>query len=256
MPHRQPNSQPREGYARDSGAVFDVHSVFLTIQGEGPFTGHRAVFVRLAGCNLQCPGCDTEYTHGRRTVGRKELVDEILAARSGARTARMRHHELYPLVVITGGEPLRQRIGSLVRDLTDAGLVVQIESNGMFPPDPVLGGMLRSREYSEKLHLIVSPKTPKVAPECAEAAAAFKYVIDSRFVQADGLPLFALENAVVAKGKMLQVARPPAGKPVYLTPYDSGDPERDAANRAAVAASCLRNGFIAGLQVHKLFDIP
>ena len=31
-----------------------VHSMFHTLQGEGPFAGHPALFVRFAGCNLRC----------------------------------------------------------------------------------------------------------------------------------------------------------------------------------------------------------
>ena len=51
------NTQEPEKIDRDRH--LDVHSIFHTIQGEGPYCGHPAVFIRLAGCNLQCPGCDT-----------------------------------------------------------------------------------------------------------------------------------------------------------------------------------------------------
>jgi len=50
------NQQPIEKQFLHPKGDLEVHSIFLTIQGEGPFTGQRAVFVRLAGCNLQCPG--------------------------------------------------------------------------------------------------------------------------------------------------------------------------------------------------------
>ena len=33
-----------------------------TFQGEGPFTGRAAVFLRLGRCNLDCKWCDTPYT--------------------------------------------------------------------------------------------------------------------------------------------------------------------------------------------------
>ncbi len=41
----------------DDGSSLSVHSLFYTLQGEGPYSGHPAVFIRLAGCNLQCPKC-------------------------------------------------------------------------------------------------------------------------------------------------------------------------------------------------------
>ena len=49
------------------GYTLNVHSRAETIQGEGPYAGCPAAFIRLAGCNLQCPRCDTEYTPGKDT---------------------------------------------------------------------------------------------------------------------------------------------------------------------------------------------
>ena len=56
------NSQAIEKSAHYTTRSYDVHSIFPTIQGEGPFVGQPAIFIRLAGCNLQCPACDTDYT--------------------------------------------------------------------------------------------------------------------------------------------------------------------------------------------------
>lgn len=51
------NNQPIEKAVKGDGKTLDLHSIFYTIQGEGPFCGMPAVFIRLAGCNLQCPWC-------------------------------------------------------------------------------------------------------------------------------------------------------------------------------------------------------
>lgn len=46
---------------RESGGLLQVQDVFYTIQGEGPFAGRTAVFIRLTGCNLRCWFCDTVW---------------------------------------------------------------------------------------------------------------------------------------------------------------------------------------------------
>ena len=38
-----------------------VNETFLSLQGEGRFTGVPAFFLRLSGCNLRCPFCDTRH---------------------------------------------------------------------------------------------------------------------------------------------------------------------------------------------------
>ena len=99
----QINIQPIEKLARSDGLRLDVHSIFATIQGEGPFTGHPCVFVRLAGCNLQCPGCDTDYTEDRRMMQIYEIAESVASVLKASGSTRAK----VPLVVITGGEPFR-----------------------------------------------------------------------------------------------------------------------------------------------------
>jgi 7-carboxy-7-deazaguanine synthase len=117
------NQQAIEKSTSHPEGLLDVHSIFYTIQGEGPFSGFPAVFIRLAGCNLQCPHCDTEYTQGRR-LAYPEVVAEYVSTLSQPRG----------LVVITGGEPFRQNLTKLLQCLSDYRLLVQIESNGTLPP--------------------------------------------------------------------------------------------------------------------------
>ena len=237
------NTQKPEPVRRDTDGLIDLHSVFPTIQGEGPYTGQRAVFVRLAGCTLACKFCDTEYTRGRRLQSVDQICTAVLEAVGDA-------DKFGYLVVLTGGEPLRQPVGPLIKTLLAEGYRVQIESNGAVPPDDKL---LRLFYYEpqDRLCLIVSPKTKSVHPDCYRHAHAFKYVLDHLSIESDGLPLYALDNEA-GKG----CARPRPGAPVYLTPCDvPEDPARTQVNVKAVVRSAVAHGYIAGIQLHKLLEL-
>lgn len=96
-----------------------VNEIFYSLQGEGHYTGTPAVFVRLSGCNLKCPFCDTQHQHGTEMTD-----DEIVQAISK-----------YPArhIVITGGEPTLQLTDAFIDRLHDEGWFVQIETNGTLP---------------------------------------------------------------------------------------------------------------------------
>lgn len=221
MQNRQQPEKPNY-----TGIELDVHSIFRTIQGEGPFAGRRSIFIRLAGCNLQCPGCDTEYTMGRQFMTPAQILRTI-------------EHAHGHLVVITGGEPFRQNIAPLVETLADAGFQVQIETNGtLFVELPW-----------EKVTVICSPKTGSVNKQLQPHIAHYKYVLDAGSVGADGLPVAALghPNSGV-------VARPHAGFSgiIYLQPMDTKRDDRNAANLDECLNSCMKHGYTLGLQLHKI----
>jgi 7-carboxy-7-deazaguanine synthase len=233
------NIQPPEPFDRSTGSELDLHSIFYTIQGEGPFSGCPALFVRLAGCNLQCPFCDTEYTSGRHRVTLEQLMDKVYTTMPLA----------CKLVVLTGGEPLRQNIAPFIALLARGGIMVQIESNGVLAiPDAL--ALLLETPY---VKLIVSPKTQKVSELTAVYATAFKYVLEhSQIDPEDGLPLLALGHKAKPR-----VARPPTGfrGEIYINPMDAQDPDENRRNVIAVRESSLKFGHRLGLQIHKLIDV-
>ena len=222
------NNQKPTPRVDSDGAALLVHSIFPTIQGEGPFAGKPAHFIRLAGCNLQCPLCDTEYTQGAKYLA----VEEI---------ARLVGGEIQ-LVVITGGEPFRQNIGPLVKLLRLSGFTVQIETNGKLPS--------QDKSVYRNATIVVSPKTETIHPEMDEAAHCFKYVISAGDVADDGLPIRALDHPVRAGST---IARPRDPILTYVQPADHHDPVINAKNMAAAVAAVQRKprSRLLCLQMHK-----
>jgi len=137
--------------------MLQLTEIFYSVQGEGTWTGTPAVFVRLAGCNLACSFCDTDYA--LRFVA---TVPEIVA-QVGAEGGDC------PMVILTGGEPLAQtETPALIAALRADGRRVHIESNGTIPtalPDDVW--------------LTVSPKR-YLAPAMAARANEAKLIVDGR----------------------------------------------------------------------------
>ena len=96
-----------------------VNETFVSLQGEGRFTGTPAFFLRFSGCNLACPFCDTKHQSFTEMT-----EDEIVREAS-------RHKPRH--IVITGGEPALQLTQSLIDKLHEAGFFIQVETNGTLP---------------------------------------------------------------------------------------------------------------------------
>jgi 7-carboxy-7-deazaguanine synthase len=98
----------------------NVLEIFYSIQGEGKNQGKPAIFIRLAGCNLECRWCDTPAAHEE---GAMLTGSEIIA--------KIRDFRCWE-ICITGGEPLLQEkeLVDLLRLLSSLGYQVQIETNG------------------------------------------------------------------------------------------------------------------------------
>ncbi|HZX68626.1 MAG TPA: 7-carboxy-7-deazaguanine synthase QueE [Candidatus Elarobacter sp.] len=137
--------------------MLQLAEIFYSVQGEGTWTGTPAVFVRLAGCNLSCSFCDTDYA-----LAFFASVSDVVARVRDAGGA-------CPMVILTGGEPLAQReTGPLIDALRADGRRVHIESNGTLPT-----------ELPHDVWLTVSPKE-RLAPEMARRADEAKLIVDGR----------------------------------------------------------------------------
>lgn len=238
------NQQAPLPVEREHSGFLHVHSIFNTIQGEGPFSGEAATFIRLYGCNLQCPWCDTDYTSKAELCSPLALADEVL------NNYQMPRKVPNPLVVITGGEPFRQNITPIVKLLAGMDFRVQIESNGtLYPGDDF--------PWSNRLvTVVVSPKTGKIHPTTARKAHVYKYVLSWDAVASDGLPETALSHTL---GRHDRVARPPADweGPIFLNPMDAQDEITNMENMKAVVRSVMTfQRFRMGIQLHKHARLP
>lgn len=238
------NRQRPTARAISDGGELNVHSIFYTIQGEGPYAGMPSVFIRLADCNLQCPLCDTDYTGGIGILGVVDLVERCVAAADKRQV----------VYVITGGEPFRQNITYLVRRLHyRTNQPVQIETNGMLEIQGFVD-FLRHKQVTRAVTVVVSPKTTRLHSTVLEVADCFKYVLSADSIAEDGLPAQALDNPIGA-GRV--VARPPAYSLVYINPADHKDPEINLENLEASAAAVMgplskKFSMRLGVQMHKL----
>jgi len=144
--------------------VIPVHETFQqTVQGEGYWSGAVVDFIRLAGCPVGCPWCDTGYAEGGADLPRMvRSFPELLAELRS------------PRVVISGGEPfIHQNLPELVAAIAATAREVSIETSGCFwQPIPDRAWVT----LSPKAH--VSPRYP-VQPQLWRRANEVKLVIST-----------------------------------------------------------------------------
>lgn len=146
--------------------MVQLAEIFYSIQGEGTWSGTPAVFIRLAGCNLACDFCDTDYS----LKFLASVADVVRMVRDAGGDC--------PMIVLTGGEPLAQSEAlELIDALRRDGRRVHIESNGTIFSD-----------IPDDVWLCVSPKE-RVDLRMANRANEAKLIVDGR-VPEEHLSLF------------------------------------------------------------------
>lgn len=237
------------------GLQLDVQEIFATFQGEGPFVGYPSVFVRLGGCNLACDFCDTEFDSfsniklaeiilkieelARQNLSQKDIfVRQELAKMQIILPAKIENwfnlERKRNLVVITGGEPLRQPIERLCEQLVALGFLVQIETNGTI-----------FRNLPKEVKIICSPKVSggkyhKIREDLLARIDAFKFIISAG----------KKEYSDIA-----DVGQNQSGAPVYLQPMDEYDDLKNRANQGLAIELAKKYGARISLQTHKILGI-
>ena len=204
-------------------SILKISEIFWSVQGEGRRLGEPAVFIRLCGCQLRCPFCDTVSAFsGGRTADVAAILQEVRVF-----TAQ------YPQssVIITGGEPLEQDLAPLAAALKSERLFVAVETNGLHAQ------AIAADWWS------VSPKCASgyfIHPELAQRISEIKLVVTPE-----------LDVPVVSR---IRADYPHI--PLFLQPeYNDHDKYR---RTFALYRACLEqglNGVYPGLQFHKVYGI-
>lgn len=141
-----------------------VHELFgPTIQGEGAWAGVLVDFVRLFGCPVGCPWCDTGYADGGHGIEFQSIPIADIVER-----CQSSH------VVISGGEPfINPHLPNLSRALHEAGHLIHIETSGAYWQDLSVPAWIT---LSPKEHL--RPQFP-VTPQAWAKADEVKIVIET-----------------------------------------------------------------------------
>ena len=114
---------PKALASKPTLTTLPIVETFHSVQGEGVWAGTNAFFIRLAGCDVGCPWCDTKHSWNTRRHPQRHLTDLIAEAKAVKPT----------IVVITGGEPLMHDLYPLSTGLQAVGLQVHLETSGAHP---------------------------------------------------------------------------------------------------------------------------
>ena len=110
-----------------TAAILPVVETFHSLQGEGHHSGRSAFFIRLGGCNVGCPWCDTKHSwpaDQHPSVALETLAQQALNAQNNGAA----------FVVITGGEPLHHDLAPLTQALDrHVDLPIHLETSGVDP---------------------------------------------------------------------------------------------------------------------------
>jgi 7-carboxy-7-deazaguanine synthase len=159
---------------------YPVNDVYLAIQGEGSLTGVPMVILRLQGCEVGCPWCDTKETWELDPANQRDTLEEVLG--QNLSYAMVTADDLakwikskWPhtsWVLLTGGEPARYSLQPLVRELHAQGRKVALETSGT-----ELGHLDAELDWITVSPKIGMPGGKTVLPQAVQSAHEIKFPV-------------------------------------------------------------------------------
>lgn len=199
-----------------------VHECFHSWQGEGVHVGRSAYFIRLFGCPVHCPWCDSAGTWHPDYIPKN--IDRATPHELAARAKRSGAE----FVVVTGGEPAIHDLGPLTEALRAAGLPSHLETSGGF----VIRGAFD--------WITLSPKwLKKPLAESLAKASEFKLIVEDRE---------SIEKWIQAIGDGF------GERPVWLHPEWSQRQNAEVLESITLCVKQRGAPFRAGFQMHKLYN--
>ena len=198
--------------------TYPAVETFYSIQGEGLYSGSPAFFVRLFGCPVKCPWCDTRESWAGKPAF--FLSAEEIAARASLSSCEF--------AVVTGGEPTVHPLEELVDAFHSQGIPVHLETSGYMPKNACFDW------------ITLSPKIfSRTDVSYLEAADEMKFVVSSAEEIGDYIGAFGEYAA--------------SKRAVFITPEWGAS--RDAGLLEAVCEAVKLYGapYRAGWQLHKCF---
>lgn len=221
--------------------TYPVNTIYSTIQGEGCQTGMAMVLVRLQGCAVGCPWCDTKETWAIDDHFRVDTIDGAIQKSMSWYSATASELVAYVAVnlpgprwiLVTGGEPANYPLGELVGAFQDAGYKVALETSGT-----ETGHLDANFDWICVSPKIKMPGKKLVRPEACAVADEIKHVVGR---QADVDALDSLLSTIVFC-KPAQVCLQPVSQSQVAT--------------ALCIQTVKERGWRLSLQTHKYIQLP
>lgn len=163
--------------------IYPINNIYPCIQGEGCLSGTPMVMLRLHGCAVGCPWCDTKETWEMEAANVRASIDDVLGANSlyvKKGPSEINHYiktnfPFFRWVLISGGEPAQYRLRPLINALHDGGFKVAIETSGT-----EIGHLEAGLDWICVSPKIDMPGGKKVKLDTFTTADEIKYVVGKR----------------------------------------------------------------------------
>jgi 7-carboxy-7-deazaguanine synthase len=207
-------------------SILKINEIFWSFQGEGLRVGVPSIFLRFAGCSIQCPYCDTKDSW-ESDASTSMSIEEILSKIEV-------YKKKYPQsqVVMTGGEPLEQDLSEITAALKKKNHFLSIETNGLHFQDlPVEWWTVSPKDVTDYfIHQDVLKKTNEI-----------KLVVNKN-----------LTMDVIKRTRSLV----PISVPIFLQP-EANDKDRYI-NTFSLFRQCQEENLEntrCGIQLHKVYNV-